>query len=123
MQREALWSNTSNSRGQKQVRTQETATGTTCAYTSYNITKIAEFAETHTLEETAAYCQALGLDDRLINRVFRFGRGYDGHRDTPVEVLHTFSLGVVKWLLRASLDQMSAGNKVAASLKIDALRS
>ncbi|KAI9103923.1 hypothetical protein DFS34DRAFT_646025 [Phlyctochytrium arcticum] len=61
-------------RGQKQIRSEDTATGTTCAYTSYNLTTIAEFAETPTWEETAAYCQTLGPDDPIINPIFRLGR-------------------------------------------------
>ncbi|KAH9820635.1 hypothetical protein DFH28DRAFT_1218091 [Melampsora americana] len=44
--------------------------------------------------------------DRLFNPFLRLD-GFDGHLDTPVEILHVVLLGVVKYLFRDAMDNLS----------------
>ncbi|KAH9815040.1 hypothetical protein DFH28DRAFT_1166770 [Melampsora americana] len=48
--------------------------------------------------------------ERLFNPFLRL-KGFDGHKDTPVEILHVVLLGVGKYLLRHQMKNCSSGEK------------
>ncbi|KAA1069115.1 hypothetical protein PGT21_011788 [Puccinia graminis f. sp. tritici] len=49
--------------------------------------------------------------ERLLNPYFE-APGFDGCRDTPVEILHVFLLGVVKYMVRDFMRRLSAEDKL-----------
>ncbi|KAA1124755.1 hypothetical protein PGTUg99_033835 [Puccinia graminis f. sp. tritici] len=49
--------------------------------------------------------------ERLLNPYFE-APGFDGCRDTPVEILHVFLLGVVKYMVRDFMRRLSAKDKL-----------
>ena len=56
-----------------------------------------------------AYYTYHDREGRLINRLvnpFFFLKGFDGHRDTPVELLHVVLLGYMKYLWRDAIHQL-----------------
>ncbi|KAH9809084.1 hypothetical protein DFH28DRAFT_1225958 [Melampsora americana] len=65
-----------------------------------------------TKEDVAKLCKELNevFQDRIFNP-FIWLKGFDGHRDTPVEILHVVLLGVAKYLLRNRMQRCSAKEK------------
>ncbi|KAH9818447.1 hypothetical protein DFH28DRAFT_1152318 [Melampsora americana] len=65
-----------------------------------------------TKEDVAKLCKELNeiFQDRIFNPFIRL-KGFDGHRDTPVEILHVVLLGVAKYLLRNRMQRCSAKEK------------
>ncbi|KAH9812927.1 hypothetical protein DFH28DRAFT_1129296 [Melampsora americana] len=65
-----------------------------------------------TLGEIQEICRGLNHDfgDRLFNPFLRL-KGFDGHKHTPVEILHVVLLGVGKYLLRHQMQRSSATEK------------
>ncbi|KAH9818305.1 hypothetical protein DFH28DRAFT_888068, partial [Melampsora americana] len=63
----------------------------------------------YTKEEVQSIFDNLNQDfgERLFNPFLRL-KGFEGHRDTPVETLHVILLGVVKYLFRDAMDNMPA---------------
>ncbi|CAH7686679.1 hypothetical protein PPACK8108_LOCUS21365 [Phakopsora pachyrhizi] len=51
----------------------------------------------------------------LFNPFFEL-KGFDGHKDTPVEVLHVVLLGALKYLYRDLISSLSIGKRDESSL-------
>ncbi|KAI8995174.1 hypothetical protein BC832DRAFT_535958, partial [Gaertneriomyces semiglobifer] len=65
---------------------------------------------------------AISVED-MISPMFRLGYGFSGHRHIPVEILHTFSLGLIKYLMVASIKELSDKDQKVLTVRIDALSS
>ncbi|KAI9097112.1 hypothetical protein DFS34DRAFT_594311 [Phlyctochytrium arcticum] len=86
-------------RKQRELRSMQSSQGVKGTYAEETITKLIKIASTENESSASAKKQALGTDEELINPIFRL-KGFHGHLDTPVDLLHTVSLGVLKWLYR-----------------------
>ncbi|KAH9819653.1 hypothetical protein DFH28DRAFT_886252, partial [Melampsora americana] len=63
-------------------------------------------------QRTSEFCRELNAQfgERLFNPFLRL-KGFDGHQNTPVEVLHVILLGVSKYLLRHQMQSTSTKEK------------
>ncbi|KAH9817323.1 hypothetical protein DFH28DRAFT_926849 [Melampsora americana] len=63
-------------------------------------------------DEIADMCRELNekFGERLFNPFLRL-KGFNGHRDTPVEILHVVLLGIAKYLLRHQMNSFSPAEK------------
>ncbi|KAH9811554.1 hypothetical protein DFH28DRAFT_1178981 [Melampsora americana] len=70
--------------------------------------------ETKTLAEVEKVCQDVDAKhgEHIFNPMLRL-KGFDGHKDTPVEVLHVVLLGIAKYLFRDTMKEL--GNIKAGS--------
>ena len=60
------------------------------------ISKLCQFEKSNpTQEEVSARLNSFGPLERLQNPFFRMV-SFDGHKDTPIEILHTLLLGVLE---------------------------
>ncbi|KAH9808962.1 hypothetical protein DFH28DRAFT_1192064 [Melampsora americana] len=66
------------------------------------------------LEQSVRLCERLNEEwgDRLFNPMLRL-EGFNGHLDTPVEILHVILLGVVKYLFRDTMKAINPGKSGA----------
>jgi hypothetical protein len=60
-----------------------------------------------------------GDPERWINPFFHLG-GFDGHLDTPIEILHTILLGVIKYLSKETIGELNVQQKAILSARISA---
>ncbi|KAH9815113.1 hypothetical protein DFH28DRAFT_1221255 [Melampsora americana] len=77
--------------------------------------KIQIARKTKTISEVDELCDQLNNEfgNRLYNPMLRL-KGFDGHCDTPVEILHVVLLGIAKYLFRdamKSIGSLKAGSK------------
>ncbi|KAH9814752.1 hypothetical protein DFH28DRAFT_1127261 [Melampsora americana] len=77
--------------------------------------KIQIARKTKTISEVDELCDQLNNEfgNRLYNPILRL-KGFDGHCDTPVEILHVVLLGIAKYLFRdamKSIGSLKAGSK------------
>ncbi|KAI9103449.1 hypothetical protein DFS34DRAFT_672093 [Phlyctochytrium arcticum] len=102
------------------LKKQQTITGVKCQLSACTMEKLTKYAKNHSVDATRAFRQTLGPAKALVNPLFRLTL-FDGHRDCPLEALHTVLLGVIKWLSRASLALLSKDQKQELCLRVDAL--
>ncbi|KAI9103972.1 hypothetical protein DFS34DRAFT_682949 [Phlyctochytrium arcticum] len=102
------------------LKKQQTMTGVKCQLSARTMEKLTKCAKNHSVDATRAFRETLGPAKALVNLLFRL-TSFDGHRDCPLEALHTVLLGVIKWLSRASLALLSKDQKQELCLRVDAL--
>ncbi|KAI9087741.1 hypothetical protein DFS34DRAFT_679051 [Phlyctochytrium arcticum] len=102
------------------LKKQQTMTGVKCQLSARTMEKLTKYAKNHSVDATRAFRETLGPAKALVNPLFRL-TSFDGHRDCPLEALHTVLLGVIKWLSRASLALLSKDQKQELCLRVDAL--
>lgn len=95
-----------------------TETGVKDEIAQYYIQNLQEFAGSHrnaSHEEVLGYLRSLGPFHRLQNPLFRI-KGFDGHLDCPVEILHTVLLGPVKYAMAEAVGRLKRQPAVTARL-------
>ncbi|KAI9011474.1 hypothetical protein BC832DRAFT_590695 [Gaertneriomyces semiglobifer] len=105
------------------------STGIDCKYGAFFISKMREFIDRNpgcTREDVQGHMQvsfpAISVED-MISPMFRLGYGFSGHRHIPVEIFYTLSLGLIEYLMVASIKELSDKDQKVLTVRINALSS
>ncbi|KAI8996109.1 hypothetical protein BC832DRAFT_520421, partial [Gaertneriomyces semiglobifer] len=101
------------------------STGIDCKYASYFIDRMRQFVAQHpgcTQEDVLQDMQQrFGPVRDQISPMFKLGYNFDAHKHIPVEILHTVSLGLVEYLMNASIDELTDEEKNRLVTRINSL--
>jgi hypothetical protein len=79
-----------------------------------------KFKTLATVTEKNSLKRSTGIDGFERSALFD-ATDFNPHEDTPIEVLHTFLLGVVKYNFRSCMDKLTDTEKILVQARMDSL--